>query len=36
MDLKELGWEVVDWIDLPLGEDRLRTVVNTAMTPQVP
>ena len=28
--------EVLDWIDLPLGGDRLLAVVNTAMNTQVP
>jgi hypothetical protein len=36
MDFKEMGWEVLDWIDLPLGGDRLRAVENTAMNTQVP
>jgi len=29
MDLSEIGWECVDWIDLAQGRDQLRTFVNT-------
>ena len=36
MDLKEIGWESVDWIDLPVCGDMVWAVVNTAMNPQVP
>ena len=36
IDLKEMVREVLYWIDLPLGGDRLLAVVNTAMNTQVP
>jgi hypothetical protein len=36
MELQEKRWEVVGWIDLPLGGDRLLAVVDTAMKRQVP
>jgi hypothetical protein len=35
MERKEIEWEVDDWIDLLLGGDRLRAVVNTVMNRQV-
>jgi hypothetical protein len=31
MDVIEIGWEDVDWIDLAQDRDRLRAVVNTVM-----
>jgi hypothetical protein len=31
IDLREVGLEVVDWIDLTQGRDRWRAVVNTVM-----
>jgi hypothetical protein len=31
MDVKEMGWEGVDWINLAQGRDLRWTVVNFAM-----
>jgi hypothetical protein len=31
MDIREIGWEVVDWIHLAQDRDQWRTVVNTVM-----
>jgi hypothetical protein len=31
MDLREIEWEVVDWIHLAQGRDKRRAVVNTVM-----
>jgi hypothetical protein len=31
MDFKEIGWEVVGWIDLALDRDKWRAVVNMVM-----
>jgi hypothetical protein len=31
MDLKEIGWGSVDWIQLAQNTDRWRVLVNTAM-----
>jgi hypothetical protein len=36
MDLKEIGWEDVDWIPLARDRDKLRAVVNTVMNTGVP
>jgi hypothetical protein len=36
MDLREIGWDGVDWIDLILGRDQWRTLVNTIMNLQIP
>jgi hypothetical protein len=35
-DLRETGWEGVDWIHLTQDRDQLRAVVNTVMNIQVP
>jgi hypothetical protein len=35
MDLREMGWGGMDWIDLAQNRDQWRTVVNTAMNLQV-
>jgi hypothetical protein len=35
-DLREIGWDGVDWIDLAQDRDRWRALVNTAMNLQVP
>jgi hypothetical protein len=35
MDLREIGWGVMDWIDLAQDQDRWRAVVNTAMNLRV-
>jgi hypothetical protein len=31
MDLREIGWEVVDWIHLAEDRDQWRALVNTVM-----
>jgi hypothetical protein len=31
MDLREIGWGGMDWIDLPLDRDHWRALVNTVM-----
>jgi hypothetical protein len=36
MDLREIGWDGMDWIDLARNGDRWRDVVNTVMNLLVP
>jgi hypothetical protein len=36
MDLREIGWEDVEWIHLTLGRDQWWAVVNTVMNLQFP
>ena len=36
MDLQEIGWGSIDWIDLAQGRDRLLALVNAVMNFQVP
>jgi hypothetical protein len=36
MDLREVGWEVVDWIHLAKDRDCLQDLVNTVTNFQVP
>jgi hypothetical protein len=36
MDLKETGFEDVDWVHLAEDRDRWRALVNTIMSPLVP
>jgi hypothetical protein len=36
LDLRETGWDVVDWIDMAQDKDQWRTLVNTVMILQVP
>jgi hypothetical protein len=36
MDLREIGWDGVDWIDLAQNRDQWRALVNTVMNLQVP
>jgi hypothetical protein len=31
MDLQEIGWDGVDWIDLAQDRDQWRALVNTVM-----
>jgi hypothetical protein len=36
MDLQQVGWGGIDWIDLAQDRDRWRALVNTVMHLQVP
>jgi hypothetical protein len=36
MDLREIGWSSVDWIDLAQDRDQWRALVNTIMNLRVP
>jgi hypothetical protein len=36
MDLIEIGWDGMDWIDLAQDRDQWRALVNTVMNLQVP
>jgi hypothetical protein len=36
MDLRETGWDGVDWIDLAQNRDQWRALVNTVMNLRVP
>jgi hypothetical protein len=36
MDLREIGWDDVDWIDLAQDRDQWRALVSTVMNLQVP
>jgi hypothetical protein len=36
MDLREIGWDGMDWIDLTQDRDEWRALVNTVMNLQVP
>jgi hypothetical protein len=36
MDLREIGWDAMDWIDLAQDRDQWRTLVNTVMNLRVP
>jgi hypothetical protein len=36
MDLREIGWDGVDWIDLAQDWDHLRALLNTVMNLRVP
>jgi len=36
IDLREIGWEVVDWMNMAEDRDQWRTVVNTVMNLRVP
>jgi hypothetical protein len=36
MDLREIGWEVVDWINLAQERNHYQTLVNTVMNFRVP
>jgi hypothetical protein len=31
MDLREIGWDVMDWSDLPQNRDQWRALANTAI-----
>jgi hypothetical protein len=36
MDLREIGWDVVDWIDIAQDRDQWRALVNTVLNLRVP
>jgi hypothetical protein len=36
MDLREIGWGAMDWIDLAQDRDQWRALVNTLMNLRVP
>jgi hypothetical protein len=36
MDLREIGWDVMDWIDMAQDRDLWRALVNTVMNLRVP
>jgi hypothetical protein len=36
MDLREMGWDVMDWIDLAQDRDQWRALVNMVMNLWVP
>jgi hypothetical protein len=36
MDLREIGWNSMDWIDLAQNRDEWRALVNTVMNLRVP
>jgi hypothetical protein len=36
IDLREIGWDGVDWVALALDRDQWRTLVNAAMNLLVP
>jgi hypothetical protein len=36
MDLREVGWDGMDWIDLAQDRDRWRALMNTVMNLRVP
>jgi hypothetical protein len=35
-DLREIGWDGMDWIDLALDRDQWRALVNTVINLRVP
>jgi hypothetical protein len=36
MDLRDIGWDGVDWIDMAQDRDKWRTVVNAVLNLRVP
>jgi hypothetical protein len=36
MDLREIGWDGMDWIDLAQDRDQWRALLNTVMNLRVP
>jgi hypothetical protein len=36
IDLREIGWDVMNWIDLAQNRDQWRVLVNTVMNLWVP
>jgi hypothetical protein len=35
-DIREIGWDAVDWIDMAQGRDQWRALVNTVLNLRVP
>jgi hypothetical protein len=36
MDLREIGWDVMDWIDIFQDRDQWSSLVNTVMNLRIP
>jgi hypothetical protein len=36
MDIREIGWHDMDWIDLAQDRDQWRALMNAVMNPRVP
>jgi hypothetical protein len=36
IDLRYIGWDSMDWIDLPQDRDQWRALVNMVINPRVP
>jgi hypothetical protein len=36
MDLREIGWGFIDWIDLAQDRDQWRALVDTVMNSRIP
>jgi hypothetical protein len=36
IDLREIGWDGMDWIDLAQDRDQWRALVDTVINPRVP
>jgi hypothetical protein len=36
MDLRDIGWDVVDWMDIAQDRDQWRALVNTILNLRVP
>jgi hypothetical protein len=36
LDLREIGWDVVDWMDMAQDRDQWRALVNTVLNIRVP
>jgi hypothetical protein len=36
MDLREIGWDLVDWMDMAQDRDQWRALVNTVLNLRVP
>jgi hypothetical protein len=36
MDLREIGWDSMDWIDVAQDSDQVRALVNTVVKLRVP
>jgi hypothetical protein len=36
MDLREIGWDAVDWTDMAQDRDQWRALVNTVLNLRVP